>query len=354
VGVRYIGSKARVAQTLASLVGDPGEGRFVDAFSGTGCVAAAAADMGWSVVVNDLLPSAISMSIGALVGAGNVRFENLGGYQDAVKRLNNVPSEAGFIHAEYSPASRRRAGVERRYFTEENAARIDAMRSQIRLWSGGGLLSRFEEELLLADLMQAANHVANIAGTYGCFLRHWTTQALRPIFVAPRELHARRTSMEAIVGDVSTLETVAADVLYLDPPYTKRQYGAYYHILETIHAGDVPQVFGVTGLRPWQDKASEFCYKTKALDALTKLVTRTRANRILLSYSNEGHVPQTRLIAALEQFGHVIIHNVAPIGRYRPNARASATASTVNEFVVEVTRDSAKQAARTTAVFACV
>ena len=44
--------------------------------------------------------------------------------------------------------------------------------------------------------------------------------------------------------------TTAADTVYLDPPYTKRQYAAYYHILETISLGDEPIVEGICGIRP--------------------------------------------------------------------------------------------------------
>ncbi|MEU0575679.1 DNA adenine methylase [Dermacoccus nishinomiyaensis] len=45
-GVRYIGNKARVADAILDLAGDPGDGRFVDAFCGTGSVAAVAASRG--------------------------------------------------------------------------------------------------------------------------------------------------------------------------------------------------------------------------------------------------------------------------------------------------------------------
>ena len=39
------------------------------------------------------------------------------------------------------------------------------------------------------------------------------------------------------VGDVLDVQYEDGDVAYFDPPYTKRQYAAYYHILETIAAG---------------------------------------------------------------------------------------------------------------------
>lgn len=336
MGVRYIGSKARVADVIVGLAGESSGGRFVDAFSGTGAVAAAAADRGWAVTVNDALPSAVAMSIGATVGSGNVPFIGLGGYAHAIACLNAVTGQPGFLHSEYSPASAQTGPVERRYFTEDNAARLDAMRAQVGTWSQAGLITAVEHELLIADLIQAANAVANISSTYGCFLKNWSPNALRPIRILERELPSRTTNLDATVGDVFAVTTTEQDTVYLDPPYTKRQYSAYYHVLETIHAGDSPEVGGVTGLRPWRDKASDFCYKTRALDALTRLVLGTKARQILLSYSSEGHVPREHLINALSEVGRVTVHEVKTIGRYRPNAQASAKAQSVDEYVIEV------------------
>ncbi|MFE2124168.1 DNA adenine methylase [Rhodococcus aetherivorans] len=336
MGVRYIGSKARVAEAIVDLADRAGEGRFVDAFCGTGSVAAVAAERGWGVTVNDSLPSAVCMSVGAIVGRKDVPFTDVGGYHRAVALLNEVEGEPGFLHSQYSPASLQTAGIERRYFTEDNAARLDAMRQRIRMWSGEEVITRAEENLLLADLMQAANSVANISGTYGCFLKNWTTTARKRVALTPRVLPDRSTDIHAVVGDVFALNTTQDDIVYFDPPYTKRQYSAYYHILETLHAGDQPEVGGVTGLRPWQDKASVFCYKVKALEALTRLVLSTRAKKILLSYSNEGHVAKESLINALTEAGHVTVHEIKTIGRYRPNAQASAAGDTVIEYVFEI------------------
>jgi adenine-specific DNA-methyltransferase len=336
LGVRYIGSKARVAEAIVDLAGSPRGGRFIDAFSGTGSVAAVAADRGWSVTVNDSLRSAVSMSVGAVVGEGNVSFKRLGGYARAVGQLNEVTPRAGFIHAEYSPASKANGGVERKYFTEANAAKLDAMRKLLGQWAADGEIDAIEEHLLLADLMQAANGVANISGTYGCFLKNWTSTALRPISLVPRGLPRRTTDVVASAVDVFSVPTAADDTVYFDPPYTKRQYGAYYHLLETLHAGDAPEVGGVTGLRPWRSKASDFCYKTRALSALTRLVLTTNAAHLLLSYSNEGHVEQGRLLSALTEAGSVTLHPIQDIGRYRPNAPASAGGNTVSEYVVAI------------------
>src|SRR5437867_7763349 len=79
---------------------------------------------------------------------------------------------------------------------------------------------------------------------------------------------------------------IEGDVLYLDPPYNHRQYGANYHVLETIAAYDSPQLKGVTGMRDYP--RSRYCQTKEAAEALEDLIVNARAKHILLSYNDEG------------------------------------------------------------------
>lgn len=339
---RYIGSKARLTAPLARAIEafDDGTGRFVDAFSGTGAVSELAASLGWPVWANDALESAIVMTAARLASVADIRMEGLGGYASAVERLNKLKPSEGPMWRIYSPASTRFDSdrIERRYFTEQNAAAIDAARAQIAEWAKDGLLTDREEQLLIADLISAANRVANIAGTYGCFLSRWQNSAHQPLQLKPRELKKEPTELVATVADVADMRPASRDLVYLDPPYTKRQYASYYHILETIAVGDDPEVEGVSGLRPWKDKASAFCYKTRALDALVSLVEHIASRRILISYSCEGHVDLEDLCAGLQRSGSVACAPVHGVGRYRPNRMASANGDSVTEYVLSYTR----------------
>lgn len=343
---RYIGSKARLTEPLARAIEgfDDGTGRFVDAFSGTGAVSELAASLGWPVWANDALESAIVMTAARLASVAEIRMDRLGGYAKVIEKLNKLRPSEGPMWRIYSPASARFDfdRIERRYFTEQNAARIDAARIQIAEWMEDGLLTQREEQLLIADLISAANRVANIAGTYGCFLSKWQKSAHQPFQLRPRELKNEPAEVVVTVADVSELRPAATDLVYLDPPYTKRQYASYYHILETIAAGDEPEVEGVSGLRPWKDKASAFCYKTRALDALVSLVERIASRRVLISYSCEGHVDLDELCAGLGRSGSVESTPVRGIGRYRPNRTASANGDSVTEYVLSFTRTEAR------------
>ncbi len=338
MGYRYIGSKARIAEDIINYLGK-GPGRFVDAFSGTGVVAECAADMGWSVHVNDMMKNAVVMSEARLVSVSDINFSHTGGYADTISYLNELKGEEGFIWEEYSPASVKKCGIERKYFSETNAMKIDAVSTTIHKWYKEKTISSKEFSLLISDLIKAVNNVANIAGTYGCFLSKWTKQSFNPLLIEKSVLREQAVDYTVSNCDVYSVPNTQNDVVYLDPPYTKRQYASYYHILETLALGDRPVVEGVSGLRPWKEKASVFCYKVKALSALLSLITGLKANRVLLSYSNEGHVILDDLVAGLSPYGEVSIIKLGEIGRYRPNRVAVEKNSEVQEYLIDFRRN---------------
>lgn len=334
--MRYIGSKARVVDDLMEIIGPPpaGAGAFVDGFCGTGVVAAKAADFGWSVRLNDNLFSAVAAATARLLSAEQVPFEGFGGYEAVIRELNAAEPVKGFVWREYSSAGPAR----RRYFNPTNAARIDAVREQLRSWEAAGRLNADERSLLRADLVAAAGRVANIAGTYGCYLSHWTVAAQQPFALLARALRETPVPHSSYCGDVVDTPMAENDVAYFDPPYTKRQYAAYYHLNETLACGDEPEVEGKTGLRPWRDKASEYCYKRRALTALESLIGNVSARRVFLSYSSQGHVELDDLCEALRPLGDLTPHELGSIGRYRPNQAASSGGDMVTEFLVEIER----------------
>ena len=55
------------------------------------------------------------------------------------------------------------------------------------------------------------------------------------------------------------IKDIQGDILYLDPPYNSRQYGANYHLLNTIAEYKPFEPKGKTGLRPYN--RSLYCSK---------------------------------------------------------------------------------------------
>lgn len=213
MGYRYIGSKARIADEIIEYINrttfvEDG-GFFIDAFSGTGVVAERAALSGWPVYVNDMMSNAVIMSEARLLSVEDVPFSNLNGYRNAIRLLNALPGQEGFIWREYSPASAMFQLLERRYFIEDNAKKIDAIATAIHTWRTQGVISQQEYVLLLSDLIRAVNDVANIAGTYGCFLSRWTTQAKEPLNLQVSELKNKAIIYKTSNCDVFEIESTS-------------------------------------------------------------------------------------------------------------------------------------------------
>jgi adenine-specific DNA-methyltransferase len=337
---RYIGSKARLLRLLAPHIGPPKarSGRFVDLFCGTGAVAEVAAGLGWHVQLNDSLASAVTMAAARLTSRGQARFSQLGGYCAAIAHLNGIRGRRGALWREYSPASVQFCAVERRYFSEPNAAKLDAIRHQIEEWRSEGIINERENTLLVADLLSATNRCANIAGTYGCFLATWQAQALRPVKMVARKLKPVSVDVQTSCADAFEVDVNPEDVVYVDPPYTKRQYASYYHILETITLNDHPEVEGVCGLRPWKEKSSPFCFKAKALNSMTRLLDDLSAETVLISYSDEGHIQLPDLEYELRARGQVRVWPLVDLARYRPNKKASSNRASVTEYMIRFDR----------------
>ena len=253
-------------------------------------------------------------------------------FERVVAHLDSLDPLEGFFTRHYSPSSKGLDGVERRYFTVGNAGRIDAIRNQIDCWRAK--LTEGEHALLLSTLVDATFEVSNTAGTYGCYLKAWKPKALRDLQLQARPLTRGSTAGHRVTcADAAVIASeVEADVLYADPPYTKRQYAAYYHVLETLVRNDNPPLTGTTGLRPWHTEASDWCYRRHARSALDALVTKSSAQRLVLSYNDDGQIPHADIVTILGEHGEVRFDELQ-VRRYRSSglqhrARTSLNGST--------------------------
>jgi adenine-specific DNA-methyltransferase len=82
------------------------------------------------------------------------------------------------------------------------------------------------------------------------------------------------------------IRKIKGDILYLDPPYNHRQYGANYHLLNTIALYDNFTPHGKTGLRDYF--ISDYCRKGRVKKVFEDLISNAKFKYIFLSYNNEG------------------------------------------------------------------
>lgn len=323
MAIEYIGNKTQLVDRMwGAMRGHLREKpkSFADLFCGTASVSRFMRAQGFRVTANDSLLlcatfaeasllTEIPPSFAGLADAGVLEGPARRRYAELLQILNGLSPIEGFIFRTYSPASLVHGASEARmYFTEKNSGKLDAMRRQIAQWRPH--LTTAEHAFLLVDLVKAANRVSNIAGTYGCYLKNWKIRALQPVEVTESQLSFSGPMGEVFRQDALDLAAqVDAEVVYADPPYTKRQYAAYYHLLETLVAGDEPEVTGSTGLRPWGHAASDFCYRRKAPGALRDLVRGLRGSPdFFLSYNEDGQIHHGEIINILGERGKVTVH----------------------------------------------
>lgn len=331
---RYIGNKTKLLPHITSrireMIGDTGT--VADIMAGTGSVALELKKNGYTVVASDVMTYSYHHLVTNLQLDCEPSFDGLRRiavidektttpYLDVLTYLNNLPPKHSFFYREFSPDGVPLNGCPaRKYFTSENAGKIDAIREAINAWIENGAVTSHEESLLKHTLIMAVNEIANISGTYGYFLSEFKKNAVDTMVLKPVEIHTGNAAGHSVrLGFAENLAgLITADVCYIDPPYMKRQYAANYHILETLARGDFPEAIGKSGLRDWWDQHSKLCTKTRGLQSFEKIMTDMHCDKFLISYSEDGLFTLDQLRECFEKFGTVSVQLI-DYTRFRSN-----------------------------------
>ena len=295
--MNYIGSKNKLSnflfQTITSVTGDLEYVTFCDLFAGTGIVGRTFKPYVKKVIANDV--EFYSYVLNRNYIENTQHFES----QKYIGALNDLPGKKGFIFQNYAQGGN--AG--RMYFSAENGQKIDAIRQQIATWKSKKEISENIYYFLLASLLESADKVANTASVYGAYLKKIKKSATKPLILMPAIFTETETHHEVFQQDANKLiHTIEGDILYMDPPYNARQYGANYHLLNTIAKYDTFQPKGKTGLREYY--RSDYCKKGEVLKSFTELLENANFKYIFLSYNNEGLMSQKEVEKAMLKFGH--------------------------------------------------
>ena len=328
--MRYLGNKTKLLPSIERVLAERGvrpPGVFVDVFSGSGAVARRMKELGWRVVANDHLVCAATQARAAVGLDRAPRLDGVLSRPEVRELARSLPALAPATDPEASGATRElllvlaylnaapiaREGLifrqygaggvaGRRFFTAEVARRIDGVRETLRTWRREGSLSPDEEPVLLAALLDACDRCANISGTYGAFLKSWQTNARGPLLLRPPVVVPGRGSRVHNRDGNELLREVEGSVLYVDPPYHRRQYAKNYHVLEVVaelaniedEAAYEADIYGTTGLRAFHDRKSAYCQgsarkgPSPCETAFADLVAEARVEHVLVSYSEEG------------------------------------------------------------------
>lgn len=292
--MRFIGSKALLLEEIKKVIQSNIKKRassFCDIFSGTASVARFF-KKDYQIISNDLLYFSYVIQKAVIENNKTPKFLNLKKIGiEPFQYFNNInvkeirPNNDFFIYKNYSPNKK----SERSYLSNENALRIDFIRSKIENWKKDNLINEGEYFYLLAAVIEAVPFVSNIAGTYGAYLKHWDKRALKKLEIHKPEVIDNGHKNRCFNEDVNILmRKIKGDILYIDPPYNSRQYLPNYHLLETIARYDYPKIYGKTGMRPYKDECSRYCIKSKVLAEFSDLIANADFKYIIVSYSSEG------------------------------------------------------------------
>lgn len=300
--MRYLGNKDSITEIIKKIIKNkvdihPNTILF-DAFCGTGSIANAFKTT-CNIIINDNLSCATTYAYGRMI-ANTCTFELLG-FDPFVFFNSSDDTIEGYFYSTYSPG-----GSTRMYLSEHNAGRVDFFRQTIEEWYSDNRLTEAEYRYLLACLIESVSFVSNTAGVYGAFLKKWDERALKDIqFMnlsdgvnATHQIDIHTKKIEEIIEDIE------CDILYLDPPYTQNQYGTQYHLLETLILNDKPDnVSKVTGSRSTREMRSDWSKKYKVHILFDRILAKTSAKHIFLSYNNDGDMSKEYIESIMKRYG---------------------------------------------------
>jgi adenine-specific DNA-methyltransferase len=315
--MNYIGSKLRLSDWIVEIItqkykeSNPSKPLsqtiFAELFAGTGIISRKLKPSVNQIIANDLEPYSYVLLKNYIENTKAIPNERI---VFLIHELNSLSIKSqdykekdGFIYKNYCVGS----GSERLYFSDENGKKIDVIRQKLEEWKVNNFVSQSEGnseyDFLLASLLESADKVANTASVYGAFLKKLKKSAQKNLVLSPAHFPKTENQENRVFKeDANTLiKKIKGDILYLDPPYNARQYGANYHLLNTIALYDNFEPKGKTGLREYE--RSKYCQKNEVETAFEELIKNADFEFIFLSYNNEGLMNLDTIKRIMSKYG---------------------------------------------------
>ena len=286
-----------------------------DGFSGSGSVARLLKFYSSVLHVNDLEPYAETLNHCYLRPSSSV---NMSSVREAIKCLNEGKkrrNKPGIIEMLYSPKDDKHIiDGERVFYTNINAKIIDNIRQAIedlpdilKVFCLAPLLVRASIHVNTAGIFKGFYKNRNGIGQFGGEAKNALKRICEEIELkvpmlsdVEHELSIHRDDTNLLVSRLGEL-----DLTYYDPPYNQHPYGSNYFMLNVIDGYKMPtNLSNVSGI-PNDWNKSAYNKKQEAECAMEDLIENTNSKFILISYNNEGIIPEKSFREILERHGKV-------------------------------------------------
>lgn len=321
--LRYMGSKYRLVPHLVDVFNELGGGTALDAFSGSGVVSYTLKTMGYAVTSTDFLAFPTTIA-GATVANHHQTLSD-----DQIATITGPPADdRDFIQSKFD-------GL---YFTAEDRTFLDSAWSHIDKLEGS-----LQQVALSALILAAARKQPRGVFT---FTEMRYDDGRRDLHLPLRE-HFVETAIaynaivfdngqlcRALRSDVSDIDPLGYDLVYLDPPYAPPKddncYMKRYHFLEGLSVyWRGQEIMEETRTKKLAKPFTPFSYKRTILEALRSTFERFADSTIVLSYSSNA-VPDAATIESLlrDVKDHVEVRSIDHryhFGTHKAAARRQAT-----------------------------
>jgi len=292
-----------------------------DGFAGTTRVSQAFAQRGLKVISNDIAVWSKIFGLCYLKSKKDKKY-----YQEIFDYLNALPEKDGWFTAHYGGLPNGKNSSETDGFKKpwqiHNTRKLDAIREEIDNLN----LDEVEKAVVLTGLILALDQVDSTLGHYAAYLNEWSPRSFNRIKLKVPRLFESKYEHKVYNQDIfKTVENVEADLAYFDPPYgsnnekmppSRVRYSAYHHLWTTVCLNDKPKVFGKAKRRiDTSDKLANSAFEEfrksdsgrfMAVEAIEKLIAKTNARHIILSYSSGGRATAEELYEMLSESGKIL------------------------------------------------
>lgn len=324
-----MGSKHRLLPWIQSVLSDIPFSTALDAFSGSGCVAYLLKAMGKQVTANDFMRFSTTIARGLVENPG--------------RRLPPATAEAlvQYDRHHHHFIERTFSGI---FFEPTDLRVLDRV-----CWNLEKLNDDVSRDLALAALIRSClkrqpRGVFTVAGDPEqhkdgrrdlqlSIREHFFEQVAR-LNTVPFD---NGRSCRATHGDVFDVEG-AFDLVYMDPPYVPRSddncYMKRYHFLEGLSCyWEGQRIMENTKVRKIEKPYTPFSYRSKAIEAFSRLFWRFRSSTIVLSYSSNGFPDLDALVGLMKRHkGEVAVFERPH--RYHFGTHRAVRRAQVSEYLI--------------------